>query len=55
MDNLVEADDLSLYEQEYDDVVTFIGILCRDKSQAENQELLETSAKISTLASDFSK
>ena len=27
---------LTLYEQEYDDVITFIGILCRDKNTAEN-------------------
>jgi len=44
---------LSLYEQEYDDVITFIGILCRDKSNAENAELLEIAGKVWNLSTDF--
>lgn len=44
---------LSLYEQEYDDVITFIGILCRDKSNAENTELLDIAEKLWNLSSDY--
>jgi hypothetical protein len=29
------AGDLSLYEQEYDEVITYIGAICRDKNGVE--------------------
>lgn len=53
MDNLVEQGGLTLYEQEYDEVITFIGILCRDKNQADNEDMLEIASKIWSLSGDF--
>lgn len=53
MEGMQETQGLSLFEQEYDEVITFIGIMCRDKQSADSQELQETAGKIWVLCNDF--